>query len=104
MQIPEIAPHYQIVVDRRGVLDTLEVQVELLPTLIGDTVRDMQALERKIADQLASSALVHATVKFCQPGSLPRSEGKAKRVIDKRKMYRCAANAAIAGYFAPDTL
>ena len=85
LKIQGIAPQYQIVVDRRGSLDTLEVQVELDRTLIGDTVRDLEALSARIAAQLASDVLISCQVKLCQPGSLPRSEGKAKRVIDNRK-------------------
>ena len=85
LKIQGIAPQYQIVVDRKGSLDTLEVQVELDRTLIGDTVRDLEALSARIAAQLASDVLISCQVKLCQPGSLPRSEGKAKRVIDNRK-------------------
>ncbi|MDO5327506.1 MAG: phenylacetate--CoA ligase [Clostridia bacterium] len=85
LKIQGIAPQYQIVVDRKGSLDTIEVQVELDRTLIGDTVRDLEALSARIAAQLASDVLISCQVKLCQPGSLPRSEGKAKRVIDNRK-------------------
>ena len=85
-QIDGIEPHYQIVVDRKGILDTIEVQVELSPHLVSDTIRDLEALKNKIAGQLSSQVLIHAEVKLCQPGSLPRSEGKAKRVIDNRKL------------------
>ena len=85
LKIPGIAPQYQIVVDRKGSLDTVEVQVELDRTLIGDTVRDLEALNKRIVGQLASDVLISCQVKLCQPGSLPRSEGKAKRVIDNRK-------------------
>lgn len=85
LKVPGIAPQYQIIVDRKGSLDTIEVQVELDRTLIGDTVRDLEALSRRISAQLAADVLVSCQVKLCQPGSLPRSEGKAKRVIDHRK-------------------
>ena len=85
LKIQGIAPQYQIVVDRKGSLDTIEVQVELDRNLIGDTVRDLEALSARIAAQLASDVLISCQVKLCQPGSLPRSEGKAKRVIDNRK-------------------
>lgn len=85
-QIPGIEPHYQIVVDRQGILDTIEVQVELSPTLLDDTVKSLESLQHHIVSQLASQVLIHAQVKLCQPGSLPRSEGKAVRVIDKRKL------------------
>lgn len=83
-QIDGIEPHYLIVVDRKGIMDTVEVQVELSPQLVSDTVKDLETLKNKISGQLASQVLIHAEVKLCQPGSLPRSEGKAKRVIDKR--------------------
>ena len=86
MQVEGIAPQYQIVVDRQGILDTMEVQVELAPGYMSDTIKDMEALERKVVNSLAAHALVHASVKLCQPGTLPRGDGKAQRVIDKRKI------------------
>jgi phenylacetate-CoA ligase len=60
--------------------------VELAPTLVGDTVRDIERLRARLEAQLASDVLIHVSVKLCQPGSLPRSEGKLKRVIDRRNM------------------
>ena len=86
LQVEGIVPQYQIVVNRVGNLDVMEVQVELSPEFMSDTVKDIEALEAKIVNSISSHALVHATVKLCQPGTLPRSEGKAKRVIDKREL------------------
>ena len=86
LQVKGIEPHYRIVVDRVGTLDTIEVQVELSPAMMSDTIRDMEKLERAITNSLASHALVHAQVKLCQPGTLPRSEGKAQRVEDRREV------------------
>ena len=86
LQVEGIVPQYQIVVNRQGNLDSMEVQVELSPEFMSDTVRDMETLEARIVNSIASHALVHASVKLCQPGTLPRSEGKAKRVIDNRKL------------------
>lgn len=86
LQVSGIEPQYQIVVDRQNLLDTLEIQVELSPENMSDTVRELESLEQKIAGSVAAHALVSAKIKLCQPGSLPRSEGKAKRVIDKRKL------------------
>ena len=86
LQVPGIEPHYSILVDRVGTLDTIEVSVELAQAAMSDTIRDMEKLERAIVNSLASHALIHAHVKLCQPGTLPRSEGKAKRVDDRRKM------------------
>ncbi len=81
-----VAPHYMIVVDRAGTLDTIEVQVELSKNLVGDTVRDIERLRAQLETALASDVLVHISVKLCQPGSLPRFEGKARRVIDHRTL------------------
>ena len=80
LQVPGIEPHYHIVVDRVGTLDTIEVQVELSPSVMSDTVRDLETLERKIVNSLASHALIHASVKLCQPGTLPpqRRQGRAR--------------------------
>ena len=86
LQVEGIVPQYQIVVDRQNNLDTLEVQVELSPEFMSDTIKDMETLEARIVNSIAAHALVHATVKLCQPGTLPRSEGKAKRVTDKRQL------------------
>lgn len=86
LTVEGITPHYQIIVDRAGNMDTIEVQVELAPTLVGDTVRDIERLRARLEAQLASDVLIHVSVKLCQPGSLPRSEGKLKRVIDRRNM------------------
>lgn len=86
LQVPGIEPHYHIVVDRQGTLDTIEVQVELSANMMSDTVRDLETLEKKIVNSLASHALIHASVKLCQPGTLVRSEGKAVRVTDKRTL------------------
>ncbi len=85
LQVPGIEPHYRILVDRVGTLDTIQVEVELSPSMMSDTIKDMERLEKDIVNSLASHALVHAQVKLCQPGTLPRSEGKAARVEDKRK-------------------
>lgn len=84
LQVPGVTPHYHIVVDRIGTLDTIEVQVELAPDMMSDTVRDYEALENRVVNAIASHALVHAGVKLCPPGTLERSEGKSKRVTDKR--------------------
>jgi Coenzyme F390 synthetase len=86
LSIQGVEPHYLIVVDRKGTLDTIEVQVELSPELVGDTVKALENLQRRVQQQLASEVLIHADVKLCQPGTIQRSEGKAKRVIDNRKI------------------
>lgn len=79
-------PNYRIIVDRKNNLDTMEVQVEMNAALFSDTVRDLENTEKRIEGALQSTLNVHARVRLMEPGSLPRSEGKAKRVIDNRAL------------------
>lgn len=79
-------PNYLIIVDRKGTLDTMEVQVEMNPDMFSDTVKGIEKEEKKIENALQSTLNIHAKVRLMAPGSLPRSEGKAKRVIDNRKL------------------
>ena len=81
-----LEPNYQIIVDRKNNLDTMEVQVEMNAALFSDTVRDLESVEHRIENALQSTLNVHARVRLVEPGSLPRSEGKAKRVIDNRHL------------------
>ena len=84
--IAEVAPHYLIVVDRVNNLDTLEIQVEMNETFFSDEVRRIEALERRIAREIQSTLSIAAKIRMVGPGSLPRSEGKAKRVQDNRQL------------------
>ena len=77
-------PNYQIVVDRMNDLDTMEVRVEMNAALFSDTVRSLEESEKRIANALQGTLNIAARVRLVEPGSLPRSEGKAKRVIDNR--------------------
>lgn len=79
-------PNYLIVVDRVHNLDTIEVQVEMSAETFSDSVRDLESKERAIAAALQSTLNISAKVKLVEPKSIPRSEGKAKRVIDNRKI------------------
>lgn len=79
-------PNYQMVVDRVGNLDTLEVQVEMTEEMFSDTVRNLEGVEHRIANALQSTLNVVAKIRLLEPNSIPRSEGKAKRVIDNRKL------------------
>lgn len=87
LNIKGIQPHYLIVVDRVNNLDTLEVQVEIAPDAFSDTVRNIEKLRDSVANELQSALLVNVNVKLVAPKEIERSEGKAKRVIDKRKLY-----------------
>ena len=79
-------PNYQIIVDRKNNLDTMEVQVEMSDQMFSDKVRNLEAVEHNIAATLQSTLNIAAKIRLVEPKSLPRSEGKAKRVIDKRIM------------------
>ena len=80
-----MTPNYLIIVDRKNNLDTMEVQVEMMPDMFSDTVKSLEATEKMIESALQSTLNVHAKVRLMEPGTLPRSEGKAKRVIDNRQ-------------------
>jgi phenylacetate-CoA ligase len=86
MQIPGIAPHYQLVVDRVESLDVLEVQVEVTPEVFSDEIRRLEELERRIGDEVQSYLGVSVKVRLMEPRSIQRSEGKAVRVIDRRRI------------------
>jgi len=86
--IQGVEPHYQLIVDREGTLDTLEVQVEVSEALFSnaDEVRVLQKVERRIAKDLKDFLGISAKIKLVEPKSLQRFEGKASRVIDKRQI------------------
>ena len=80
-----MTPNYLIIVDRKNNLDIMEVQVEMMPDMFSDTVKSLEKTEKMIEGALQSTLNIHAKVRLMEPGALPRSEGKAKRVIDNRK-------------------
>ncbi len=85
LSIEGVAPHYQIVVSREGSLDELEVLVEVTEGLFFDEMWKQQEMKKRIEHKLETSLAVHAKVRLVEPGSTPRSEGKAVRVVDHRK-------------------
>ena len=86
MGIDEVEPHYQLVVDRKGKLDTLTVLVEVEERLFSDEVKVLQNLEGKISKNIKEYLGVSAKVKLVEPKAIARSQGKAVRVIDNRKI------------------
>jgi len=84
LKIDGVEPHYQILVDRKGALDSLEVRVEMNETLFSDEIRHIENKEKEIEHALREELLVHSKVKLVEPKSIERSEGKAKRIIDAR--------------------
>ena len=81
-----VAPHYMIVVDRVNNTDTMEVQVELTEEMFSDTVGHIENLRYTIRERIKSVVGISVDLKLVAPKSLPRSEGKAKRVVDNRKL------------------
>jgi phenylacetate-CoA ligase len=79
-------PHYQIVVDRVKGLDELEVQVEVTAEVFSDTVGALEKLQQELAQAVERVIGIRAHIRLVQPHALQRSEGKARRVLDKRKL------------------
>lgn len=86
LEVGETAPHYQLIVDRKDNLDTLEVQVEMTQNMFSDEVKKIEDLEKKIYKEIDSTLGINAKVRLVEPKTIARSEGKAKRVIDNRKI------------------
>jgi phenylacetate-CoA ligase len=86
LKISHVEPHYQIVVDRKGTLDSIEVQVEMSDELFSDKMKDLTAKEKSIEEAIYTYLNIHSKVKLVEPKTIPRSMGKAKRVVDKRQI------------------
>ncbi len=86
MSIKGVEPHYQIVVEREGNLDTMTVQVEVSERIFSDEIRVLENLSRTIEAEIKDMLGVTSKVKLVEPKTIQRSEGKAQRVIDKRKI------------------
>ncbi|NHW88606.1 MAG: phenylacetate--CoA ligase [Archaeoglobales archaeon] len=86
MQIPELGEHYMIILDRIENLDVMTIQVELNQKVSIEKPGEILNLKRKVEERLKSVLGVHANVELVNPGTLQRFEGKAKRIIDRRKI------------------
>jgi len=86
MSLEETEPHYLLVVDREAHLDTLEVQVEVREEIFTDEIKGLEAIQKKVAKAIADTLGLSARVKLVEPQTIERSMGKAKRVIDNRKL------------------
>ena len=84
LEMPEFEPQYMLVVERAGNLDTLQVQVEVRRDFFSDDIGSMLAMKKKLSDKLKSVLSISADVKLMEPGSIERSQGKGKHVIDNR--------------------
>lgn len=84
----DVEPHYMIYIDRIDNLDVMEVHVEMTNRLFSDSVKDIEKIEHMLRHEIQSAIGVNARIKLVEPRSVPRSEGKAKRVIDRREIFR----------------
>ncbi len=84
INIEGVEPHYQLIVDREENLDTLEVQVEVNERTFSDEIKILQELTDKIRKEIKDLLGVTCRVRLVEPKTIPRSEGKARRVVDRR--------------------
>jgi phenylacetate-CoA ligase len=86
LKVEGALPHYQIILTREKGLDIMEVQVEVTPEFFTDTVGTLEQLQARLSKSIETTVGLRAEVRLVQPRTLQRSEGKAKRVIDQRKL------------------
>ena len=84
LTVEETVPHYQIILTREGGLDQITVEVELSPAAFTDKVSDLEKLHKKVAQAIEKIINIRVSVRLVEPNAIPRSQGKAKRLIDKR--------------------
>lgn len=87
LQLGNTSPYYQLIVDRVNNTDTLEIQVELSPEMFSDTIKNIEKQERIIKAAVESTLGIAANIRLVEPKTISRVEGKAVRVIDKRKLH-----------------
>ncbi len=86
LRVEGTLPHYVIVLTREQDLDQVEVQVEVTPDFFSDEVRVLEELQKKLVHSIESITGIRVAVRLVAPKTIQRSEGKAKRLLDKRKM------------------
>ncbi|MBE0584571.1 MAG: phenylacetate--CoA ligase [Desulfofustis sp.] len=86
MGVEGVEPHYQIIVEREGSMDTMSVEVEVSDSVFSDEIKKLEQLTQRITRDIKDILGVTCRVKLVNPRSIQRSEGKAQRVIDKRKI------------------
>ncbi len=86
LRIQGVEPHYRLIVDREGSMDTLTVEVEMSESMFSDEVRTLMVYERRIESDLKSALGIQAKGVLVNPKTIERSEGKAKRILDRREV------------------
>lgn len=87
LQLEGVQPHYQIIVDReQGAMDELEIWVEVTPEVFSDEIGSLRKLQRRAESEISETLGVQSRVKLVEPGSIERSTGKSKRIVDRRDL------------------
>ena len=85
MRVPEVAPHYQIALSSTDTLDLFEIKVEVQPDAFSDDIKHLEDLRKRVLFAVKSIIGLTPKITLVGPGTLPRSEGKIKRVLDNRR-------------------
>lgn len=86
LAMSETEPHYLLIIDREGTLDVVNLMVEVQEQFFSDEIKQLEALRKKITDRIQSTLGISIRVKLVEPKTIERTAGKAKRVIDNRKI------------------
>ncbi len=84
LQIPEVGSQFMVYVDRINHLDEMTIDVEINREYFSGELADLSRIQKKVVKELRDTLELRTTVRLVEPGTLPRFEGKAKRVIDRR--------------------
>jgi phenylacetate-CoA ligase len=86
METPGVDKNYMITLDRKEGLDILSIQIEIKKTFFTGELAQLKNLQETLREKLRGTILVTPVIELVEPGSLPSSTGKAKRVLDKRRL------------------
>jgi phenylacetate-CoA ligase len=85
LKIPEVGNQFMVYVDRINHLDEMTIEVEINRSYFSGEIQDLSRIQKKVVKELRDTLELRTTVRLVEPGTLPRFEGKAKRVVDRRK-------------------
>ena len=84
LSLPEVGNHFMVYVDRVNHLDEMTIDVEINRNFFSGELKDLAHIQKKVVKELRNALELRTTVRLVEPGTLPRFEGKAKRVVDRR--------------------